>query len=243
MDVHARSLLERLNTSTSPKPIKSSSTPEAMPSVAAAPEDVQGGPPSPPSPSNRLFKQPSIGETEDAMSLKDLLDSARQRSRESSVNAVQHLQPNSTETFVQVPPSPSITVKHDHDGASQLSDGASSGNVGEVFATPSGSNNSSVVSNAEDSPRRKAVSVTQTSPQGCRIPSIVSALTTLPPMKPHLPRLQIRTDSNGRTFTGEGIEQIANLARTFGVYDREIIGATSKYIVYALKGHYCALFA
>jgi hypothetical protein len=55
-------------------------------------------------------------------------------------------------------------------------------------------------------------------------------------MNPDLPRLQVTKDKSGRTLVGEGVEQIANLARTFGQHDRDIIGATAKYIVYALKG-------
>jgi hypothetical protein len=55
-------------------------------------------------------------------------------------------------------------------------------------------------------------------------------------MNPDLPRLQVTTDKSGRTILGEGVGQIANLARTFGQHDRDIIGATAKYIVYALKG-------
>ena len=55
-------------------------------------------------------------------------------------------------------------------------------------------------------------------------------------MNAHIPRLQTVTDDTGRTVSGEGIEQIANISRTFGHHDRDIIGATTKYIVYALKG-------
>jgi hypothetical protein len=55
-------------------------------------------------------------------------------------------------------------------------------------------------------------------------------------MNTYLPRLQIVTDDVGRTVSGEGIGQIANISRSFGHHDRDIIGATTKYIVYALKG-------
>jgi hypothetical protein len=235
MDAHARSLLERLNTSASPKPLKSSSaTPEPKSVVTSPSAETQVFQPSP---TSRLSKS-TIGESEDAaMSVKDLLDSARQKSRESSHVGIQHAPSNSTQTVVETTSLPSPTTKPEPDEVTHLSDGASSGNAEETFATPSGSNNSSVVSNTEESLRKKSGSGGQAlGPPGRRIPSNVSSLITLLPSPADLPRLQIKTDSAGRTFVGDGIEQIANLARTFGVYDREIIGATSKYIVYALKG-------
>jgi hypothetical protein len=240
MDAHARSLLERLNTSTSPKPLKSSSaTPEQKSVVTSPSAETQVFQPSP---TSRLSKS-SIGESEDAaMSVKDLLDSARQRSRESSHVGIQHAPSNSTEAVVETTSLPCSTAKPEPDEVVHLSDGASSGNAEETFATPSGSNKSSVVSNTEESLRKKSGSGGQASPPpGRRIPSTVSSLITLLPSPADLPRLQIKIDSAGRTFVGDGIEQIANLARTFGVYDREIIGATSKYIVYALKGSVCCV--
>jgi hypothetical protein len=239
MDAHARSLLERLNTSASPKPIKSSSAPDPKPSsTVSITGDVQDVPTSP---SSRTSKQPSVGDSEEAMSVKDLLDSARQRSRETSHAGVDHVASNPTQPLYEAASSLSMTTKADRDEPPHMSDGASSGNVEETFATPSGSNNSSVVSNTEDSSRRKSGSGTLAPPQGRRIPNNVSCLITLSPMKPDLPRLQMKTDSSGRTFVGDGIEQIANLSRTFGVYDREILGATEKYIVYALKGGWLVL--
>jgi len=239
MDAHARSLLERLNTSASPKPLKPSSIPDPpMTSASSAAVTFQNVPSSP---STRpLTKQAKIGESEDAVSVKDLLDSARQRSRETSHASLEPVQFKSTEPSAAAPSSLSITTKIDQDGPPHLSDGGSSGNQDEVFETPTaGSNDSSVVSNPEDSPRTKSGAEGQPPPQGRCIPQNISALITLSPMKPDLPRLQMGNDSNGRPFTGDGIEQIAILARTFGVYDREIIGATSKYIVYSLKG-WCA---
>jgi len=236
MDAHARSLLGRLNTSASPRPLKSSSIPDSPTTSATPAPGVVQNAPSAHSP--RLStKQPNIGESEDGMSVKDLLDSARQRSRESSHAGLESVQFISAEPSAAAASSPSIATKIDQDGPPQLSDGCSSGNADDTFETPiAGSIDSSVVSNTDDCPRAKSGSEAPAPPQGRRIPPKVSELIILSPMKPDLPRLQIGTDSSGRTFSGDGIEQIANLARTFGVYEREIIGATNKYIVYALKG-------
>jgi len=246
MDAHARSLLERLNTSSSPKPVpKPSVTPETKNAGAASPLDdkdigksVQEG---------NISLQPqrpthaTIEQAEATMSVKDLLVSARHRSRETSVAPSSHstedthpTESSSSETVTQQ------TVSRLHplsakDDRHIVSDGDSSANPEEIPTTP-GSNHSSLASNGTDNSRDTPTVGHSSPPRGYRITNDVPSIVTLSPMRVLIPRLQITTDPSGRTFPGDGIEQIANLTRTFGLHDRDIIGATTKYIVYALKG-------
>lgn len=177
------------------------------------------------------------------MSLKELLVSAaRHRSSANSAvpssNSTEYANPtesSSEETVLHRPQSHhNIPAKSESYFAVNTSDGDSSANL-EIPTTPSGSHNSSVVSNRaermEDTPPTHS-----SSPQGLRIFHDVPSIVMLSPMKPQIPRLQIVTDSTGRSFPGEGILQIAIISRTFGANERDIIGATTKYIVYALKG-------
>lgn len=247
MDAHARSLLERLNTSPA-KPSKLS-TPETKTIGTPVPVDIKlsssSGHDALSSPQNQRLTHAKLEEPEATMSVKDLLVSARHRSRETSLapnsNSTEDTHPTeSSRSDTVVPYSSSclypLAAKDDGNIVIHTSDGDSSANPEEVPTTPCGSNNSSTVSNeAEKRPHSPGI-VYRNPPQGRRIVNDVPSVVTLSPMKPDIPRLQITTDSSDRTFAGEGIEQIANLARTFGLYDRDIIGATTKYIVYALKG-------
>src|SRR4051812_37658149 len=91
MDSHARSLLERLNTSASPKSPKAP-TPEAKasPSLADESKDADSSENMAPSlhtpPRNQRPSTAALQGPEATMSVKDLLVSARYRSRESSEN-------------------------------------------------------------------------------------------------------------------------------------------------------------
>ena len=117
-----------------------------------------------------------------------------------------------------------------------VSDADSGANPEEIPTTPCGSNLSSLVSNGTDT-SPDASNIEHSSPtRGRRITNDVPSVVTLSPMRVLIPRLQIITDASGRTFPGDRIRQIANLARAFGLHDCDIIGATTKYIVYALKG-------
>ena len=247
MDAHARSLLERLNTSSSPKPLKLSTSEtkaiatsvstEIKPSTttindASMPFQVH------------LANHATLEESEATMSVKDLLVSARHRSRETSPpssNFTEDTHPaesSSSDTVVQ-PPSSRIhrlPVKDDRKIVVHTSDGDSSANPEEMPSTPCGSNNSSLISNGAENNSNSQGAVSSNPPPGRRIINDVPSIVTLSSMKPDIPRLQNRTDPTGRTFPGDGIRQIAHLARSFGLYDRDIIGATTKYIVYALKG-------
>jgi hypothetical protein len=180
---------------------------------------------------------------EESMSLKDLLVSARHQSRNPSDGDISHSQSND----ITKSKSPEPVVQHDshHHGvttpngrklAVNTSDGDSSANPEEMPTTPSGSNHSSLVSQDADIPLAVAVTGKSSTPLGLRIVNESPSVVALSSMKPYLPRLQVATDDTGRTMLGEGVQQIANLARSFGQHDREIIGATVKYIVYALKG-------
>jgi hypothetical protein len=246
MEAHARSLLERLNTASSPKPLSKSATPEpislASPFAVDTRKDLSLDPPI--SPANRSANRDVLDGSEASMSVKDLLVSARHRSREQSVETNPRLADNiagndthHTDTEAKQPESPTNAplIKENHRAVLNTSDGDSSANPEDLPTTPSASNNSSVVSNGAEISH--SVTVSTNSPQGLRIVNNVPSIVTLPQMKSHIPRLQFNSDSSGRTFPGEGIEQIANLARSFDHCDRDVIGATSKYIVYALKGY------
>jgi hypothetical protein len=251
MEAHARSLLERLNTTSSPKPLSKSSTPE--PKWLAAPLAVhpikESSQDSHISTLNQLSTDDMLDDPEDSMSVKDLLVSARHRSRETSTEAHAHLADNSADngiqhTDIEDPHSgsqPESTSKKDnHEAVLDTSDGDSIANP-ESPTTPSASNNSSLVSNGAENSDGPISHPDP--PHGLRIVNSAPSIVSLPHMKCQIPRLQINTDPSGRTFTGEGIEQIANLVRSFGHYDRDIISATSKYIVHALKGAHQLLLA
>ena len=247
MDAHARSLLERLNTTSSPKPLKSP-TPETKTTATTVSMDnkstASSGRETPISPQNQRPTHATLEEPEATMSVKDLLVSARHRSRETSLAPHSHstedthpTEINSTDTVIQhsscrLHP---LSAKDDRNIVVNTSDADSSAKE-ELPTTPGGSNNSSIVSNSAEKLRDHSVDVHLNPPQGRRIINDVPSIVTLSPMNPDIPRLQITTDSASRSFPGEGIEQIANLTRTFGLHDRDIIGATTKYIVYALKG-------
>jgi hypothetical protein len=244
MEAHARSLLERLNTTSSPKPLSKSSTPE--PKWLAAPLPVhpirESSQDSHISTLNQLSTDDMLDDPEDSMSVKDLLVSARHRSRETSTEAHAHLADNSADngiphTDVEDPHSdsqPESTLKKDiHETVLDTSDGDSIANP-ESPTTPSASNNSSLISNGAENSDGTISHLDP--PHGLRIVNSAPSIVSLPHMKSQIPRLQINTDPSGRTYPGEGIEQIANLVRPFGRYDRDIISATAKYIVYALKG-------
>ena len=246
MDAHARSLLERLNTS-SPKPLKAP-TPETK--IIATPVSMDNTPTASssheaPIPSqNQRPTHATLDEPEATMSVKDLLVSARHRSRETSLapssQSTEDPHPteiNSTDTVIQLSSSRlhPLTAKDDRNIVVSTSDGDSSAKE-ELPTTPGGSNNSSIVSTSAENLRDPSVDIYLNPPQGRRIINDIPSSVTLSPMKPNIPRLQTTTDSAGRSFPGEGIGQIANLSRTFGLHDRDIIGATTKYIVYALKG-------
>ena len=194
------------------------------------------------SPQTQRPTHATVEQPEATMSVKDLLVSARHRSRETSVAPSSHstedthpTESSSSETVTQQTVSRlhPLTAKDDRH---IISDGDSSANPEEIPTTPSGSNNSSLVSNGTGNSRDLPTTDHSFPPRGHRIPNEVPSVVTLSPMRVLIPRLQITTDPSGRTFLGDGIEQIANIARTFGLYDRDIIGATTKYIVYALKG-------
>jgi hypothetical protein len=231
MDAHARSLLERLNTSSSPKPLKLS-TPETKTIATPVPVDIKvsssNGHDTPNSPQNQRLTHAT-------------LDRSRETSVAPNSNSTEDTHPTESgpaDTVVRYSSSRlhPLAAKDDGNIAIHTSDGDSSVNPEEMPTTPCGSNNSSTVSNgAEKQPHSPGI-VHRSPPQGRRIVNDVPSVVTLFPMKPDLPRLQITTDSSECTFAGEGIGQIANIARTFGLYDRDIIGATTKYIVYALKG-------
>jgi len=248
MDAHARSLLERLNTSSSPKPLPKPSvtTPEPKNIVAASPSDHKDigkkAQEEPISPQTERPTHATIEQTEATMSVKDLLVSARHRSRETSAAPSSHstedthrTESSSSETVTQQ----SVSQLHPvaaKDDRHIISDGDSSANPEEIPTTPCGSNNSSLVSNGTDNSRDTPTAGYPSPPRGHCITNEIPSVVTLSPMAVLIPRLQITTDSSGRTFAGDGIEQIANIGRTFGLYDRNIIDATTNYIVYALKG-------
>lgn len=251
MDSHARSLLERLNTSVSPK-VSKAPTPEAKasPSLPAhESKDADSSETMPPSLStprpNQRSSSAALQGLDATMSVKDLLVSARHRSRETSENdsniANPPTAPNNTgaaDGSIATDPNNSITAVSEV-GSRKLvintSDGDSSGLAEEMPTTPGGSNNSSLASSGGPS-RNVSETASSTQPQGVRVNCAGPSLVMLPRMNPHLPRLQNVTDDTGRIVSGEGIGQIANISRTFGHHDRDIIGATTKYIVYALKG-------
>jgi hypothetical protein len=247
MDAHARSLLERLNTTSSPKPLKSPTsetkriaTPVSMDNIPTA----GSGHKTPISAQNQRPTHATLEEPEATMSVKDLLVSARHRSRETSLAPSSHstedthpTETNSTDTVIQDSSSRlhPLSAKGVSNIVLHTSDGDSSAKE-ELPTTPGGSNNSSTVSSSAEKSCDLSVDVHLNPPQGHRVINNVPSIVTLSPMKPNVPRLQITTDSAGRSLPGDGIEQIANLARTFSLHDRDIIGATTKYIVYALKG-------
>jgi hypothetical protein len=251
MEAHARSLLERLNTTSSPKALSKASTPE--PKWLAAPLPVhpikQSSPDSHISTLNQLPTDDMLDDSEDSMSVKDLLVSARHQSRETSAEAYAHLDDNSADNGIQrkdvedphSDSQPEPTSKKDnHEVGLDTSDGDSIANP-ESPTTPA-SNNSFPVSNGAENSDGSISHLDP--PHGLRIVNSAPSIVSVPHMKYQIPRLQINTDPSGRTFPGEGIEQIANLVRSFGHHDRDIISATAKYIVYALKGaHPTALAA
>jgi hypothetical protein len=250
MDSHTRSLLDRLNTSVSPK-VSKAPTPEAKasPSLPAdESKDVDSSETMPPSLSTPRPNQRSPGAAlqglEATMSVKDLLVSARHRSRETSENdsniANPPTAPNTGAGDGSIETDPNSSINAVSEAASRklainTSDGDSSGLAEEMPTTPGGSNNSSLASSGGPS-RNVSETASSTRPQGVRVNCAGPSLVMLPRMNPHLPRLQNVTDDTGRIVAGEGIGQIANISRTFGHHDRDIIGATTKYIVYALKG-------
>lgn len=246
MEAHARSLLQRLNTSASPNPTKSP-TPEAKPIATPISADSKTSETGPQitvisSPMQRPT-QATLEGPDAIMSLKNLLVSARQRSRESSITQIppsgEESHPtgsSSSETATQRPDSRlgPTSPNHTRHAVVNASDGETSANPEEMPSTPSGSKTSSLVSNGME--HLQETSHQARPPYGLRITNDVPSIVTLPFMKPHIPRLQIKTDDEGHTFPGDGIGHIANLSRTFDLYDRDIIGATTNYIVYALKG-------
>lgn len=252
MDQHARSLLERLNTSASPKASKTS-IPEPKTSVsppAAEAKDFEDFKSISPAPNvasqTRSSPRASPHGNEAAMSIKDLLVSARHRSRETSAENDANLSDPATtmnsagaangsapkdldKGFTTTP------GKAEQKLVINTSDGDSSGVAEEMPTTPGGSNNSSLASSGVASHDAPGIS-SLNRPQGVRMSCDGPSLFILPTTHAHMPRLQTITDDNGNTYTGEGIEQIANISRAFGHHDRDVIGATTKYIVYALKG-------
>jgi len=239
MDARARSLLERLNTGTSPKPTKLAS-PETKsivtashPNEAPAKSDV---------PASSQIESPPHGAeaAERRESINDRLVSARQRSCEGS------LAPSLDQPEDMLPVenglSESITqpfVDADAVRETEHSVVVSDGDLGanpEIVAASLGSNDLSPLSDAQDNVSAPPVSSDPTPPQGCAITNEVPSMVTLLPMNPSIPRLQISTDETGQTVLGEGILQIANIHRSFSPYERDVIGASTNYIVYALKG-------
>jgi len=187
-------------------------------------------------------------QTEASIKLNDMLMTARQRSRETPDASASNLtntnggssEANSSDTVIP-PPSTLVvnplTEKDEHPIIINTSDGDSSAVAEEMLSTPAGSNISSIVSNGTDNSIEVPIAAAEETPQGIRIVNDVPSIVALAATKSEIPRLQIRADDKGKaTFVGEGIGHIANLSRSFGAYDRHIIGATSKYIVYALKG-------
>ena len=243
MDAHARSLLERLNTSASPK-FSKPSTPEksSTPIPKAAEPKPSDTPESPISTPSRRSSHATAGEKDTSASVKDLLNSARQRSRETSAETESATErPQSGESEAKGPStqldssSTPIPAEKPSRPAVNISDGETSANPEEMPTTPNGSHKSSgqsagagTLPETHDEPFK--------APNGLYIVNDVPSIVTLPSIEAKIPRLQITTDAQGRTFMGEGIEQIANLQRTFSVFDRDAISATTKYIVYALKG-------
>ena len=183
-----------------------------------------------------------MAEKDTSASVKDLLNSARQRSRETSAeteSATEHPQSGESEakhpsTQLESSSTP-IPAEKPSRPAVNISDGETSANPEEMPTTPSGSHKSSGESaGAETLPETH--DEPSKAPNGLYIVNDVPSIVTLPSIEAEIPRLQITTDAEGRTCMGEGIEQIANLQRTFSVFDRDVISATIKYIVYALKG-------
>jgi len=247
MESHARLLLERLNTSASPK----ASSPTTVETKSLA-TDIA-----------RHLKEPETSFRDEAISpltqcsapatlegpeavvpVKDVPVPRRRCSHKVSLASGSqsgednHTTDNSSETIARGSLCQQHTVlsKDPESVIVNTSDGDSSAHPEESLNTPSGSNNSSLVSNDAENMHVPTSFRPSNLPQGLYIAHEVPCKVTLPRLKPHIPRLQIRTDSTGQTFPGEGIEQIAALVRNFSVYDRDIIGATTKYIVYALKG-------
>jgi len=247
MDAHARSLLERLNTSspksifkvsiTAKEEIASTDPLEPNDSGKTVPEAVI-------SPGTQRSASANIEQPDASTPVKDLLVAARhrQRSRETSACSSSHSTDDTYPTEVGSPGT--VTLK----GGSQIhpvsakddlhgvSDADSTANPEGIPTSPSGSTRSSLLSNATDKSRDASNSVQYSNPCGHRIIHDVPSVVTLSPMGVLVPGLQILTDVGGRTIPGDRIRQIANLQRTFGHHDRDIIGATTKYIVYALKG-------
>jgi len=209
MDAHARSLLGRLNTSSSPKLLKSP-TPDAKTIAATVSMDnkaaASSGHETPVSPQNQRSTHATLEEPEETMSVKDLLVSARHRSRETSLAPSSYTtedthptEINSPDTVVQHSSSRlhPLSAKEDHNIVMNTSDGDSSAKD-ELPTTPGGSNNSSIVSNSAEKLCDHSVDISSNPPQGRRIANDVPSIVALMSMRPDIPRLQIATDPAGR---------------------------------------------
>jgi hypothetical protein len=187
-----------------------------------------------------------------AQSLKDLLLSARIISRGSS-GAQSPAQPPPTETESA---SLQTTVEHSletvisgapKDEGSILvntSDGDSSHPAQPPSDPVSQDLSPSPMSNAFEDSQEKYTLASQTVPQsqsglqGLAIAYDGPSVVHLEPINSIIPNLQAVQNENEEVSLGDGIHLIANVARKFAAYDREMIGATTKYIAYALRGIY-----
>jgi hypothetical protein len=243
MDSHARSLLERLNISASPKVPKLTTPEKGTTPVPAKMEsdkpDTQNTPGSSP-PRRPIYA--AVAERDATTSLKDLLVSARQRSRETSTDTeTRHVQsqPEDDESKVETShlesKPTSAPIKSSPRQAVHTSDGETSVNPEEIPTTPSGSNKSSVASNGPEALPDTHKEQNDT-PPGLYILNDAPSVVALPSIKTRIPKLQITMDAGGHACIGDGVEQISNISRTFNASDRDVISANTKYIVYALKG-------
>ena len=199
MDSHARSLLERLNTSASPKSSKAT-TPEARasPSLADEPKDTDSSETVAPSlhtPSqNQRSSTAALQGPEATMSVKDLLVSARHRSRETSESESTVANPstalnNTGAANDSIATDPNQSLPAVPETANQklvviTSDGDSSGVAEEMPTTPGGSNNSSLASSGGP-PRIASETTSSTRPQGVRALFLEKELDKSPTSQGH----------------------------------------------------------
>lgn len=242
MDAHARSLLERLNTSASPKHSRLSTPEKATTSGAAeATSDESEGQESEESPISSPVRSTFfavVSEPGTSASIRDLLASAL-RSRELSVetnHAPEPLQSGDDDSKInpshpEHKPTPPLS-----EAATRLtlltSDGETSANHEDLPATPSESHKSSVPSTATDTIPEQQGPVSSLT--GLYIVNDVPSIVTLPPLSSR-PGPRSAADAEQFTYMGVCVEAIAKISRIFSPSDQEIISATKGYIVYALR--------
>jgi hypothetical protein len=239
MDAHARSLLDLLNTSSSPKYSKLS-TPEksATPTPVTKNSDKSEEQKTPISLLSRTSHNGLEG-PDASLSLKDLLLSAR-KSRETSAEAeMAPEQPKSGEEDIRSYPtnleanSAPPLEENSPQAILHTSDGETSEHHEEIPTTPSGSNKSSIVSTvteAASDPIKHTSSLT-----GYYINDDVPSSIMLPPIDEQIPRSDISADGEECTYMGLKVKPIANIPRTFSSDAWDVISATTNYIAYTLE--------